>query len=157
MGRPPSSGRAAGAWVPVLGCVGCSTGKAMLVDWVKVANGGMTRYFCNSLCREVLPKWVMSCASLTRTGAVFSGIRILPSRVMNQPSDFSLAPVSWACSLSCGLYSGMSRRTGKAKHTLAKVASFFCTPPERAAFFAFLSVNPFPWLILSGQLVWARQ
>jgi hypothetical protein len=117
----------------------------------------MTRYLCNSLCREVLPKWVMSCAILARPRAVFSGIRILPSRVMNQPSEFSLAPVSWACSLSCGLYSDLSRRTGRVKHTLAGVASSFCTSSERAASFAILSANPFPWLILSGQLVWAGQ
>jgi hypothetical protein len=58
---------------------------------------------------------VMSCASLTRLGAVFCGIRVLPFEVMNQPSKFSLAPVSWACSLSCMLYSGRSGRTGRAK------------------------------------------
>jgi hypothetical protein len=117
----------------------------------------MTRYLCNSHCREVLPKWVMSCTSLTRPKAVFSAVRSLPSRVMNQPSAFSLAPISRACSLSCELYSGQSGRTGRAKHTLAGVASCFCTSSEKAASFAVLSANPFPWLILSGQLVWARQ
>jgi hypothetical protein len=33
------------------------------------------------------------------------------------------------------------------KHTLARVASSFCTSFERAASFAILSTNPFPWLI----------
>jgi hypothetical protein len=35
--------------------------------------------------------------------------------------------------------------------------SSFCTSVERAASFAILSTNPFLWLILSGQLVWAGQ
>jgi hypothetical protein len=43
------------------------------------------------------------------------------------------------------------------KHSLAGVASFFCTSFERAVSFAILSANPFPWLILCGQLVWAVQ
>jgi hypothetical protein len=43
---------------------------------------------------------------LTRAGAVSSGVRILPSGVMNQPSEFSLALVSWAGSLvGCTLVS----------------------------------------------------
>jgi hypothetical protein len=118
----------------------------------------MTRYFCNSPCREVLPKWVMSYASLSRPTAAFSGITILPSGVMNQPSEFSLAPVLWACFfLSYELYSGWSRRTGRANHTLAEVASSFWTSFKRAASFAVLSASPFPWLILSGRLVWAGQ
>jgi hypothetical protein len=97
----------------------------------------------------------MSCAKLTRPAATFSGIRIVASRVMNQPSQFSLAPVSWACSLSCRLYSGQSGRTGRAKHTLAEVASSSWTSIKRATSFAVLSARPFPWLTLSGQLVWA--
>jgi hypothetical protein len=89
--------------------------------------------------------------------AVLSGVRILPSRVVNQPSEFSLTPVSWACFLSCGLYSGQSGRTGRVKHTLAGVVPSFCTSSERDASFAILSTSLFPWLILSGQLVWAGQ
>jgi hypothetical protein len=86
---------------------------------------------------------VMSCASLARPRAVFSGIRVLPSRVMNQFSEFSLAPVSWACSLPCGLYSGQSqKREGKAY--LAGVVPSFCTSSERATSFAILSADPFP-------------
>jgi hypothetical protein len=37
------------------------------------------------------------------------------------------------------------------------VASFFCTSFEGVASFAILSANLFPWLILSGWLVWAGQ
>jgi hypothetical protein len=43
------------------------------------------------------------------------------------------------------------------KHSLAEAVSFFCTPSERATFFTVMSANPFPWLILSGQLEWAGQ
>jgi hypothetical protein len=43
------------------------------------------------------------------------------------------------------------------KHTLAAVASSICTSSERADSFAILSANPFPWMILSGRLVWAGQ
>jgi hypothetical protein len=100
---------------------------------------------------------MMSCASLIRPAATFSGIRIFPSGVLNQTSEFSLAPVLWTCSFSCGLYSGRSRRTGRTKHTLAEAASSLWTSFKRAASFAVLSASPFPWLILSGQLVWAGE
>jgi hypothetical protein len=67
MGRFPTSGQVVGAWAPILCCVGHSADKpSWLANWVRVTNRGMTRYFCNSHCREVLLKWVMSCASVTR-------------------------------------------------------------------------------------------
>jgi hypothetical protein len=89
MGRPPSE-RAAGAWVPVLGYVGCSAGRTCWLTELKLPFGEQAG-ICVIVCREVLPKWVMLCGSLTRPGAVFSGIWSLPSGVMNQPFEFSLA------------------------------------------------------------------